>query len=955
MLPKFQAVQAAHEILTDPQQKAKYDAERAKLNRANKLNNETDDPYGFRTSAPRPAPTATKTAYPAPSQRPRQQRPGFDTAGPRPNPASASVGAEKLGAFGRPAASWNWATFEQAARADAAKGFAFMRSNQPTPQPPPRPPRPHAGPTQTQEAPEGPASQSGPGLGFPGLSRTAPPRRSGFQHVTPNRDEPTGSRGSAYANYSHGERPQVSQPQPYTSAGPTPVSPTVPRSKPTSPLRHVRSSGQFEDTRPQRPEFQRAASRPYAAAGVGEKTDITGGRTARMPSDRHSPIERNWETSGPHNIRPRSHYGPPPARHHSSSPQLRDGTYKHEPLSSSSDEENFPTMRTDRPKAVPRQSRQRNQTMGPHSGHRPLSADDPALTGYFPRTNYTRLVDEDSPYTYHYPPPDHPDGPTRAPFPSFPVDAELPRPNGDGGAGPQWTGQQVPKYVFPSLSRWRWSKDWYFPGRRCVPRSLPSRLPCWAIPSSIAPMASGPPPKVERTLERGRGMNCRPCFNPKPLIPLSPEFKRLNADYNLVSSPDHGETQPYQPSGQQEQQNVSHEDVLKTFSAADWDGKFSGDEHFRPTESLNRDRKSPSKTSRPRARSLGSGTGKSRGQDQRSEPEALGVDGGPPEQRANIDGISPDPGRPQSFQPGSFSAEEWAEKLRSQKWDIPNTELNVNRDRAKTPKRGSRSTGTKRPAPPLQTSDSDGEKGVPLHRMTVDDIPPHLEDPDAMDIDQKPPGTSSAANQAAGGAQNVAPASTEPVKPIPNGVDMSELGKTAPFAPSETGLKDLDDLKDSLPFQSRPADTVDLDSDDAYDSRSKIRHLNLPHPPRTIIAPRDDELTQERWETYVHDMYAYMHDWNVFNMKMIDHFRARQDQINVGMGKHWISSVSEGPPADLLDIRQLDGPRAGYAAYMQWLEDDMVCRSWWEEACERHLRCFEDLGRVREKVKKLSG
>ncbi|SLM38221.1 hypothetical protein LPUS_08365 [Lasallia pustulata] len=32
-------------------------------------------------------------------------------------------------------------------------------------------------------------------------------------------------------------------------------------------------------------------------------------------------------------------------------------------------------------------------------------------------------------------------------------------------------------------------------------------------------------------------------------------------------------------------------------------------------------------------------------------------------------------------------------------------------------------------------------------------------------------------------------------------------------------------------------------------------------------------------------MYNYLHDWNIFNMKMIEHFRARQDQINLARWK----------------------------------------------------------------------
>jgi len=142
----------------------------------------------------------------------------------------------------------------------------------------------------------------------------------------------------------------------------------------------------------------------------------------------------------------------------------------------------------------------------------------------------------------------------------------------------------------------------------------------------------------------------------------------------------------HEPSGhpypQPRYQSVSQEGINTTFSAADWDGKFnSGDEHFRPTSG--REKKSPSRTSRTRARSVGKGR-----MSGNSEPIDLTSDSDAPQ--------APDASNPngsdqasmptaQAFPPGKFSAEEWAAKLKDQRWAVPSTETSSSQ--VKTPQR----------------------------------------------------------------------------------------------------------------------------------------------------------------------------------------------------------------------------------------------------------------------------
>ena len=179
-----------------------------------------------------------------------------------------------------------------------------------------------------------------------------------------------------------------------------------------------------------------------------------------------------------------------------------------------------------------------------------------------------------------------------------------------------------------------------------------------------------------------------------------------------------------------------------------------------------------------------------------------------------------------------------------------------------------------------------------------------------------------------------------------NGVDLKDLSQHAPFAPTSTGLKDMDDIAAHLPFESRPAEKVDTNRKPG----ARLRDLDLPKPPKPVAPPAEDRLDQQNFSQYVTNMNGYMREWNNFNAKMIEHFRHRQDRVCGTMCPNWVGMRGDGPDAD--DLNESSEQNAGYAAYMQWLKDDAQCRDWWEHANEQHLICMEDLGRIREKAKK---
>lgn len=183
-----------------------------------------------------------------------------------------------------------------------------------------------------------------------------------------------------------------------------------------------------------------------------------------------------------------------------------------------------------------------------------------------------------------------------------------------------------------------------------------------------------------------------------------------------------------------------------------------------------------------------------------------------------------------------------------------------------------------------------------------------------------------------------------------NGFNLNDLKRAGPFAPSNTGLEDLDDITNSLPYQSRPADTLGALH---RTNSSTLRHLNLPRPPKIPHCPADNELNQDSWRQFGDAMTAYMHDWTRFNAAMIEHFRARQEAVTHGMYRNWVSAQGDGATAE--DFEASHGSdKAGYATYMTWLEDDRKCRTWWDVAFEEHRVCLENLGKVRKKIKEMN-
>lgn len=203
--------------------------------------------------------------------------------------------------------------------------------------------------------------------------------------------------------------------------------------------------------------------------------------------------------------------------------------------------------------------------------------------------------------------------------------------------------------------------------------------------------------------------------------------------------------------------------------------------------------------------------------------------------------------------------------------------------------------------------------------------------PDAMDVD---PSDNSGAEKARS-----------------NGINLNDLKNEAPF--KSEGLNGVDDLKHDLPWESRASTHVRTGS---RQQGSRLRTSDYPQPPKPISPPALDRLNDENWKNYIHTVSDYLVRWNIFEGRMIEHFRVRREKLNNCMNENWISMPSDGPPAAQVAAMNgsensgAGGLKAGYAAYMEWLQDDEMCHAWWCRACEMHKGVMEDLGQVRDSI-----
>ena len=1001
---RFQAIQSAQEVLSDQQQRAKYDTERIKAGL-----------YTTRSTPTRPnmPPRAPNTNFPPPPPRPQPPTPNKSSY-----PTTPSSGANRYSRFARAEDARSTSAKDDAQ--DRTNRFkAWERMNQGQKQNrypmPPEPPKAFKNPpfqTSRDESSHMP-TESPPKMrpgwenfqdgntGGPNLNRassTRTPKKQGFAPGTPGGDEPAARNASAYYHLKRGGRPNVlgAQPQFESPFGGPPQHMRKP-----DPLGRFKSqSGDEEVSR----GGSDRVSTPYATSG-GERTYFSSSGLGRSASTREPPKWKEWKAPPPSGYRSPSSQDSS-GKHHSASPKTRSSAHRHRSasVSSTSSEDSvrvgdksksytsfrngngahrFPAPDA-RARAHHRQSYQpyvqsdggeakaagdgiadftpdtfsptRNAWNQQNNGNRDTTSHDHTA-------NRSNVPTQDSQAqelyrTRQQPQPRtefasgstawNPDG-AQHPLKKAGSWQEKYQPQKSvNGSGIGRNGETPTMYETPGLSpsllppSHKRAAAWPFKMQKEL-RSSPTVTPYWAIPSSVWP----------------KKLKAVPIDSLKPYQwkanTTNPAMHSANQMSNTsFTFPTQKQPPSDMPPLSKDFKSHSSENINTTFSPTDWSGKFTGNatEYFAPVsgkaDHTTRGRVSPAR-GRPTDR-----TPLQEHYNQRPvSDQGTSQDNNPPFSIPKAAAPPPSTGQ------AKFSADEWAQIFKERKWAFPpppppppSPSRQTNSKRPKSPRKQSRTMTTNKHPPVTKPAsaraivdDSSEEKAGNDTVSNAESLSSHASvDGTAMEIDENltPP---TADKQSSNSTEttpkqpshqppssSVPPAdnSTQANQQEPSNLNLGNLKKVSPFVPGNEGLKDLGDLSNTLPFESRPAPST---------NSLAPQRLALPNPPKAPDIP--EKLTQNAWERYLAQMRAYMFEWNRYNKKMLGHFSDRQRDVEDGLSPEWMNAVGEG-----------NGDKGGYRKLMQGIEEDFRVRAHWDVSWEKHRDCLRGLGKVRERLLK---
>ncbi|EPS43449.1 hypothetical protein H072_2560 [Dactylellina haptotyla CBS 200.50] len=159
-------------------------------------------------------------------------------------------------------------------------------------------------------------------------------------------------------------------------------------------------------------------------------------------------------------------------------------------------------------------------------------------------------------------------------------------------------------------------------------------------------------------------------------------------------------------------------------------------------------------------------------------------------------------------------------------------------------------------------------------------------------------------------------------------LDMGNIQNVEPISyPYSNGLSGhWQGLRDTLPFDSRPASFVNISP-----SSSPKNNISIPPPPEPPATPVGQSATS--YDKCCAAMTVYQAQWNEYNAKIVNHMRARVDAdiIQCAKNKGFASGTSNNPKMgvqlDLIQTRKT----------LTELDEDQEIRAHWQSAIKTHV------------------
>ncbi|KAF2193819.1 hypothetical protein K469DRAFT_652473 [Zopfia rhizophila CBS 207.26] len=414
----------------------------------------------------------------------------------------------------------------------------------------------------------------------------------------------------------------------------------------------------------------------------------------------------------------------------------------------------------------------------------------------------------------------------------------------------------------------------------------------------------------------------------------------------------------------------SDEGINMKFSPSDWHGKFEGNpDYFAPN--MQKGTSAKGRTSPTRGRSSNRSATERSPFSNRSQPPPPPPVFTQPTQPSHIP--PPPPLNTQTNFPAEsasaphsakFTPEEWADTFKGSSWAFPIPVKDT------SPRRGSMSTKRSKTAPRKPSSIPNGTPIIDLTGSTTSSnvssssaqpesrkgkYQTFAEDAsndngDAMDIDsntlpqeQSKPSTSGARTastspqaQRAGRARKAVNGSaTAPSSAVESqatsGLDgLAGLRYVEPFAPpaNGNGLSGMDEIKSSLPFQSKASSSHPTKPKRAQQLKYPIVPMR-PRPP--------EEFTKASYDKYMESMGHYVRAFRKYSKTMIDYFSSREAELE-NLDPDWLKSRGETTN------------KLGFDSYLVGLKEDEEVMTTWKVAQEKHKEAMIECQKQRKKA-----
>ncbi|QDS67951.1 hypothetical protein FKW77_008927 [Venturia effusa] len=1011
---KFQCIQAAHEILTDPDQRRIYDNERRKSGyggvRAQSAYAGTQreqTAYAGSAFANGRSPYATYSNFappprrnPAPSAKPRPQPTYTHGTGPSP-------GAARAANFARPPRTTAHGGFanakddseregrsEREARASAWERMRASGTHQPW--------------SDSDAERRAPPPAEPPHKPDFARSKSTKKKKSGFDpNATGGGDwEPQAPSYSSYRPVP--PIPTASKPQP------PPVPPRSPQTAPAPPRTNAEPANLFraangeedvpftEGARFRTPYTSHSGERTYfsnsesvkRSTSAREGGPASGVTTPNRPSPRgtnarprsHSPSGRTTtSTDGPHSLRPSS-------RKTSSTQPRRKIIPTYEISSDSSAEES---------------------SLSSNTSNKPMSGGpaDPALGNRQraqPSNFWWSQKRSDSPLKDQVPGsqavPEPPlDGQSKPQmYDDIPLSPQMP--SVETLASATKPAVRTPQRSSPKIGLWNTPRP---------PKAL------WSTPSSITPKAASQRSPVlnqsqytvsplfssaHQTPLPANAPEEQPILYPSP-SPFScrNEYITDNVSPIRFDIPKGYDTEP--ASGVK---SPSTDNISTKFNQSDWEGRFEGSKNFMPPPPQP-NRKGSKTTPLRRAPKHANGAyppGSQNNPIDITSPAGIKIPPPPPmPPLSNGRPASADAAQPPG--PVKFSSEEWARTLKEQTFflptDRPTSPSKVSSSSTRRPKNGVRSrkasrVATNGPAPPSSAAISDAsDEDSEVQPVKTKSSSHHhrVAEPEAMDIDSEIPGAFGASSPditkgprlvnvpAArpewrdGHAKTTAAVPTPAHGRVPSGSIPTAVPNAAvpppppmPPPPPKTTTKkakvqreslDLNDLKHVTPLGPSGSEGLhgfsDLTGNLPFQSKSSTHPLRTFEPQELELPappkPPSSPLTVTTARLTEAQWKEYVAAVSFYMGKW---YQFDERCLNHFRSRHNASTAFGTGSPSISATRALEAigegsAEPGFLSYLKGLEEDVRVRKHWDIACEKHREAMQDFAKVKEGVK----